>query len=131
MFRVTLYHLDPKTNAVSADIGIQEIGKLPGPDLLMLLTRFCQIDPAENARTEPEIRVEINGSRHIFQTGSGKLHLYNGRDRQAPALVLTPAEALTEFTRPPPAPRAVAPSRASDDRPPVALAGSEDLVYVA
>jgi hypothetical protein len=86
----------------TADIGLHDCGTMTAEELQELLMRFCQVDSAENARADPEIRVEIKGARHIFQTGTGKLHLYDARDRMAPAHVLTPEAAIAELSRPPP-----------------------------
>jgi hypothetical protein len=146
MYRVSLNHLDPKTIRPTLEIGIREHGKLSEGDLRALLTRFCQIDPTENAAMEPEVRVELKGDRYILKTGSGKIHFYDARDRQAPALVLTPGELLAELKRLAPPPRSVAlvieepPEAAAIDyplpvEPPVArsvdLPGNQDeLAYV-
>src|SRR6185369_10001842 len=147
MYRVSLNHLDPKTLQPTLEIGIREHGKLSDGDLKALLTRFCQIDPTENVTIEPEVRVEVKGDRYILKTGSGKIHFYDARHREAPAVVLTPGEFMAELKRLAPPPRPVTLPTAesvgeSDDRPmdlpPEALTarpvsvpgGQDDLIYV-
>ncbi|MCX6953393.1 MAG: hypothetical protein NTV51_14675 [Verrucomicrobia bacterium] len=109
MFRTTLTNLDLEAAHASPDYGKECLGELAAHEVVVLLDRFCQLDPAENARAEPEIVFESRRSKYVVRTGMGQLHVYDPRRPLEPALVLTALQLLAELdgtaaaarTRPP------------------------------
>jgi len=107
MFRTTLTNLDIEAAHASPDYGKECLGELAAHEVVVLLDRFCLLDPADNARAEPEILFESRRAKYLVRTGMGQLHVYDPRRPLEPALVLTALQLLAELdgtaarTRPP------------------------------
>lgn len=140
MFRTTLTNLDPDGTQACLGGGKHTLGDLEAHEVVVLLDAFCTLDPAENARAEPEIIFESRRNKYVVRTGMGQLHVYDPRRPLEPALVLTALQLLAEMdgsadasrTRPPfpvpgdslpePVPMFEAPKPISALRPPYRMA---------
>lgn len=117
MFRTTLTNLDVEAGHASADYGKECLGELASHEVVVLLDRFCTLDPAENARAEPEILFESRRSKYVVRTGMGQLHVYDPRRPLEPALVLTALQLLAELDGTAAASRTRPPFPMAEDQP--------------
>jgi len=108
MFYVTVVNLTPDArHAAPADA--RPLGDMSADELVALLETFAEIDPGENNNADPEVRIDARRKRLVIRTAQKKLFLYNSRDPNEPAYVVSAREVIEELdgtaearrTRPP------------------------------
>lgn len=99
MFKVSTCNLAPDARAAAADLGTHEVGELDAEKFTALLETFRELDPLQNAETDPQIVVHAPGGKFIVRTGRGKLLLYNARNTTESAVELTAAEIVAQLER--------------------------------
>lgn len=97
MFRVTVVHLSPDARSAVEGGGPVEAGQLDAAQLLQLLETFAELDPVENTRADPEIRVQLRRDRFTIRTGQKKLFFQDVRNLSEPTYVLSAAEIIAEI----------------------------------
>lgn len=105
MYDLTLINLAADARTVSAGSGKIEQRGVDDAAVRSLLHNFCAIDPVENATADPEIRVRTPDGTFLIRAAQKKLILYDLDDRDAPAQVLTPDDAMAELDGTAPAAR--------------------------
>jgi hypothetical protein len=97
MFSVTLVNLTPDASAAVEGQPPVDLGTLKPAEFDSLLRTFTAIDPVQNLKLDPEIRVSTRRERFVIRTGQGKLFLYDTRRMSDPAFVCSPSEAIAEI----------------------------------
>lgn len=97
MFHVTVVNLSRTARTPIEGGGPTDLGNLSATELIALLEGFIEVDPVENMKAEPEVRVQNRRNRFIVRTGQKKLFLQDARNLAEPAYVLTAAEIIAEL----------------------------------
>jgi len=97
MFHVTVVNLSRTARTPIEGGGPTDLGNLSASELIALLEGFIEIDPVENMKAEPEVRVQNRRNRFIVRTGQRKLFLQDARNLAEPAYVLTASEIIAEL----------------------------------
>lgn len=96
-FSVTLVNLDATAhNAVEGGEPL-DLGQLTAAEVTDLLNTFAELDPVQNQKADPEIRIQTRRDRFFVRTGQKKLFLYDARRPSDPAYVLSTAEIIAEL----------------------------------
>ncbi len=96
MFNVTLVNLTADARTADVELGVSKRGNFTALELAALLETFRELDPVQNI-SDPEIRVQTARESYFIRTEQKKLFLYNSRNREDPAYVLTVAEIIAEL----------------------------------
>lgn len=105
MYDVTLINLTDDARAVAPEPRKAVRHGLSQEDMRSLLQNFLDIDPVENAASDPEIRVQTPVELFRIRAGRKKLILASAGDRDAPALLLAADEVMAELDGTAPAAR--------------------------
>ncbi len=97
MFQVTLHNLSRDARTPVEGAGRVDLGTLTAPALTEILAAFVAIDPVENVKADPEIRVQARRDRFVIRTGEKKLFLQDARNLSEPAYVLSVGEIIAEL----------------------------------
>lgn len=97
MFHVTVVNLSRTARTPIEGGGPTDLGNLSASELISLLEGFIEVDPVENMKAEPEVRVQNRRNRFIVRTGQKKLFLQDARNLAEPAYVLTTSEIIAEL----------------------------------
>jgi len=97
MYTVTLIHLSEDARSAGADLERIVRPDMSHEGLLRTLENFCTIDPLENARTDPEIRVQVRQESYLLHTANRKLLLYDVHNRNLAGFPMTVPEAIAEI----------------------------------
>lgn len=97
MFNVTVVNLATDAGAANVGGGPVTLGEVDARELRALLEAFAGLDPVENVRADPEIRIQYRRDRFIVRTGQRKLFLQDERKLSEPAYVLTAGEIIAEI----------------------------------
>ncbi len=113
MFNLTFVNLAPDARATAEGSGPVDHGQVTPEELTALLDAFAEIDPVQNMKVDPEIRIQTKRDRYIVRTGQKKLFLYDARKQSEPAYVLSAAEIIAELDGTAAARRTAAPTEMS------------------
>lgn len=97
IFRVTTVNLSPDGRNAIEGGGPVEAGNLDAGQLLKLLEAFAELDPVENTRADPEIRIVVRRERFIVRTGQKKLFFQDVRNLAEPTYVLSAPDIIAEL----------------------------------
>ena len=97
IFKTTVVNLSSDGRKAVEGGGPVEVGSLDAEQLHTLLETFAELDPVENTRADPEIRIVVRRDRFIVRTGQKKLFFQDVRNLSEPTYVLSAEDIIAEL----------------------------------